>query len=190
MEQRGRSPAEPDAAILLLALAAFIVPLTCTHAGQLEGWGMVSDGLREKAIERSRKLLEPGEAVRRVYFAQGGIPPQTRVIVVVTGMVLARFALGDQLGLAGGAIGGIVGALAVTALTSRRLVLRTDRSLVVLAYNRFAGMRPSVLSARLPKDTPLSLSGTWAPVVLDGEKLWIHKRWQDPHHVAATLPGM
>jgi hypothetical protein len=146
---------------------------------------------RARAIERSRGLLEPGERVRRVYFAQGGLAPPAQGLVLAPVSFLGHFLLGDRLGLFSWAVGGLVAWLIIGATTSRRLVLRTDTALVILAYNRFAGFRPSRLVARLPEDTPIPmLTGLWAPVVLNGEKLWINKRWHASHQVVAVLPGL
>jgi hypothetical protein len=76
-------------------------------------------------------------------------------------------------------LGGALAGLLVASLMSRRVVLRTDRALVVLGFNRFAfRVKPSKVVARLPKDTLFGpLEGTYARMKLGTETLWIHKKW-------------
>ncbi|MGI5413874.1 hypothetical protein ACQEV9_44620 [Streptomyces chartreusis] len=145
--------------------------------------GLVVPKISGMVIERSRRFLEPDEQVRRVILAQGGINPWLQVVFFVVGLIGVRIAFNavgadGVLGIFYGVLGGAAGALVAGALTSRRVVLVTDRSVVVLAYGRFGGVKPSRLAARLPRDTRIGpLSGTWAPIELGGERLWVHKKW-------------
>ncbi|OAH16285.1 hypothetical protein [Streptomyces jeddahensis] len=153
----------------------------------------MSAALQDKVIERSRGLLEPGEAVRRVYVAQGGINPWAQVLFCAVGVLLVRAVIGDVDLVevyVGCAVGAMLGGAVALALTSRRVILRTERALVVLSYGRFGPVRPTRVVARLPKETPVGpLEGLWSTVVLNGEKLWIHKRHYGVHEVAPSLPG-
>lgn len=145
-----------------------------------------------RVIERSQGLLEPGERVERVLLAQGGINPWAQVGFFLAGLIGVRVvvvAAGAESGLGalGGALGGLVGAAVAMALTTRRVVLVTDRGVVVLEYGRFGGVKPTKVIARLPRGTGIgALSGTWAQTELAGERLWVHKKW---HGDAAAFAG-
>lgn len=135
--------------------------------------------------EKSRRLLEPGESVSRVYLAQGGINPWSLIAFSVVGLVLVRGLSGAMgqpggFGALGGLVGGFVGWLIATMLTTRRVILKTDRSVVLLACGKFTAKKPVKVVTRLPKGTKVGpLSGTWAPLESGGEKLWIHKMFHD-----------
>ncbi|WP_405993810.1 hypothetical protein [Streptomyces sp. NBC_00986] len=143
-------------------------------------------------VERSQGLLEPGERVERVLLAQGGINPWAQVGFPLVGLIGVRavaVAAGASggVGALGGVLGALIGAVVAAALTTRRVVLATDRSVVVLEYGRFGGVKPTKVIARLPRDTAIgTLSGTWAQTELAGERLWVHKKW---HGDAAAPAG-
>ncbi|WP_329248209.1 hypothetical protein OG223_15835 [Streptomyces sp. NBC_01478] len=134
-------------------------------------------------IERSQGFLEPGERVERVLLAQGGLNPWAQVGFVVVGLIGVRVvavAAGASggFGALGGVLGALAGAMIAAAFTTRRVVLSTDRGVVVLEYGQFGGVRPSKAIARLPQGTTIgTLSGTWARTELAGERLWVHKKW-------------
>lgn len=148
----------------------------------------------EKTRERSRGFLEQGESVRQVVVAQGGLSPWG-----VTGMfagagagavvlgIMARGLAGEApwLALPWLPIGGIAG-IAAVLVTTRRVVLVTDRAVLVPACGGSGPARPKRVVARLPDGTRVGpLSGTYAKVALGGERLWIHKKF----HGGATASG-
>ncbi|MFJ3302383.1 hypothetical protein ACIPSA_04545 [Streptomyces sp. NPDC086549] len=146
--------------------------------------------LADRVFARSQGFLEPNERIRRVMLAQGGINPWAQVVFFLPGLIGTRI-LADAAGagVAGaalfGALGGVLGAAVAAPLISRRVVLVTDRGVVVLEYRRFGGVKPTRVIARLPQDTVIGpLSGTWAKIELAGERLWVHKKW---HGAAAVF---
>ncbi|MET7484711.1 hypothetical protein [Streptomyces sp. NPDC005538] len=133
--------------------------------------------------------------MERVLLAQGGINPWAQVGFFLVGLIGVRVvavAAGASSGGGAllGALGGLVGMTVAMALTTRRVVLATDRGLVVLEYGRFGGVKPSGVVARLPKGTGIgTLSGTWARTELAGERLWVHKKWHGDAVAFAGQPG-
>lgn len=126
-------------------------------------------------------------------LAQGGINPWLTAVLFVGGLIGVR-AIAVGVGVTGSAgdlwsaLGGIVAAIVATALVSRRVLLLTDRGVVVLEYGRFGGVKPTRVLARLPLGTGIgSLSGLWARIELGGERLWVHKKWQG---AAAAFTGV
>ncbi|MFJ9381008.1 hypothetical protein [Streptomyces sp. NPDC101455] len=104
-------------------------------------------------------------------------------------MLVAAGASGG-FGALGGVLGALVGAVVAAALTTRRVVLATDRGLVLLEYGRFGGVKPTKVIARLPQGTAIgTLSGTWARTDLAGERLWVHKKWHEDAAVPAGRLG-
>lgn len=142
-------------------------------------------GLAGRVVRRSQEFLEPGEQVRRVVLAQGGLNPWWQNVFFLSGLVGARFAITSWGGsglfdLLRSLLGALAGAFLATLFISRRVVLMTDRGVVVLEYGRFGGVQPTRVRARLPLGTGLGrLSGLWARTELAGERLWVHRRW---HH--------
>jgi hypothetical protein len=125
-----------------------------------------------------------------VVLAQGGINPWLQGALFLSGLIGARFVVAAWDGpgvfdLLWSVLGGVGGAVLANAFISRRVVLLTDRGVLVLEYGRFSGVKPTRLLARLPLDTPIGpLSGLWARTELAGERLWVHRRW----HGNATAP--
>lgn len=103
-------------------------------------------------------------------------------MVGLVGVRVLFTAMGAAEGAAGylaGFLGGLAGVLLANGFTTRRGVLVTDRNVVVLEYGRFGGVKPIRVIARLPQGTRIGpMSGTWAPIELAGERLWVHKKWQ------------
>jgi hypothetical protein len=136
-----------------------------------------------RVVERSQDFLEPVERVERVLLAQGGINPWAQVGFPLVGLIGVRavaIATGASSGVGalGGVLGALVGAVIAAALTTRRVLIATDRGVVVLEYGRFGGVKPTKVIARLPRGTEIgALSGTWARTELAGERLWVHKKW-------------
>lgn len=140
-------------------------------------------GLAGRVVRRSQGFLEPGEQVRRVVLAQGGLNPWLQNVFFLSGLIGARFAVASWGGpgvfdLLWSLLGAMAGAFLATVFISRRVVLMTDRGVVVLEYGRLGGVKPTRVLARLPLGTGMGpLSGLWARTELAGERLWVHRRW-------------
>jgi hypothetical protein len=107
--------------------------------------------LRDKLIERSRPYLEDGEDVEQVLLAQTGPTPWLTAVI---------------------------GGLAMLLTVKRRIIVVTDRAVVVLAASPWTGTKPTSVVERLPRQTRLGpLSGVWARLQLGGQKMWVNKRF-------------
>jgi hypothetical protein len=108
--------------------------------------------LRDKLIERSRPYLEDGEQPEQAFLAQTGPTPWLMAFL---------------------------GALAMLLAVKRRIVVVTDRAIVVLHASAWTGTTPKNLVARLPRQQRIGpLSGVWGKTEIGGERMWIHKRFQ------------
>ena len=106
--------------------------------------------LRDKLRERAQPFLEPGEEARHVFLAQAGPTPWL-------------FALSALLGF----------------LMKYRVVVVTDRNVVLLKSSPWTPAKPTEVVARLPRSTRFGpMSGVWAKIQLEGEKYYVHKRFQ------------
>jgi hypothetical protein len=123
--------------------------------------------LRDRMITRTQPLLEPDEKIQQVFPAFAGGNPW------ISSM---------------GAMFGAVGALLLYKLAGKPIIIaRTDRSLVFLAAG-FNGTKPKSVLKRLPQDTPVGpLKGVWAKTMIDGQKIWIHRRFQKEATSTATV---
>ncbi|MDQ1375822.1 MAG: hypothetical protein QOJ09_3160 [Actinomycetota bacterium] len=107
--------------------------------------------LRDKLAERSRPYLEDGEQIEQAFLAQTGPTPWLMALI---------------------------GALAMMLAVKRRIIVVTDRAIVVLAAGAWTGTNPKSLVTRLPRQTRLGpLSGLWGRIELGGQKMWVHKRF-------------
>jgi hypothetical protein len=106
--------------------------------------------LRDKLRDRSQPFLEPGEVVEQVFPAQAGNP--------------------WMVGLGGGIL--------MMLLGKPRDVVVTDRAVVVFRQSK-ATATPKEILGRLPRATQIGpLDGSiWAKTELNGEKLWVHRRF-------------
>lgn len=114
--------------------------------------------LRDKLRERARPFLEPGEQAQEVFQAQAGLPPY----------------------LANLPLFGALGALLFQGAVIRRLIVVTDRAILLLDADKMNGTKPKALVRRLPRSTrigPVRRGLPWAPVQLDGSRLWVHMRY-------------
>ena len=114
--------------------------------------------LRDKLRERAQPFLEPGEQVQQVFQAQGGLPPY----------------------LANLPLFGALGALLQGAVV-RRVIVVTDRAILLLDADKMNGTKPKALVSRLPRSTrigPVRRGVPWTPIQLDGSRLWVHTRFQ------------
>jgi hypothetical protein len=106
--------------------------------------------LRDKLVDRVQPFLEPGETVQCVFLAQAGASPY----------------LANSFGLLGSILG-----------VKRRIVAVTDRAVLVLEAD-FGGTKPQQVLARLPRSTRLGpVKGVWAKAQVNGEKLYVHRRF-------------
>ena len=105
--------------------------------------------LRDKLAERVQPLLEPGEQVQEVALSQTGPSPYLAIITY-----LIFFAV------------------------KRRIIVATDRAIVVVRAGALTGTSAKEVLVRLPRATRIGpLSGLWAKAEVNGEKQWIHKRF-------------
>ena len=105
--------------------------------------------LREKLTERAQPFLEPGEQVRWAFMAVGGPSPWL--------MALA-------------------GSLLYLILTKPKIVVITDRRILLLTAGKMTGSKPKSLEAAGPHVRLGPVKGLWAPIHL-GNKLYVHKRF-------------
>lgn len=106
--------------------------------------------LREKLASRAQPYLEPGEQVQHAFMAQAGPHP----FMILLLYVFAFF-------------------------FKYRIVVVTDRAIVVLKASLMRPSFPKELLARLPRQTQIGrkLSGIWGTGELNGEKIYINKRF-------------
>ncbi len=105
--------------------------------------------LRGKLRERSQSFLDQGEQIEQVFPAQAGSP--------------------WMVGLGGGIL--------LLLFAKPRDVVVTDRAIVMLRQSKLTAT-PKELLSRLPRNTQIGpVKGIWAKTVLDGEKVWIHRRF-------------
>jgi hypothetical protein len=119
--------------------------------------------LREKLAERTGPYLQPGEQVQQVYMAQGGPSPYWSFLTY-----LIYFAV------------------------KPRIIVVTNMRIMVLPAGRMTPSKPVPQSpaAVLPRRTPLGpVSGLWAATNVNGEKLWVHKRFQKDFIAADAAIG-
>lgn len=105
--------------------------------------------LRDKLRDRVQPLLEPGEQIQEVFIAQTGPTPWLGALTAFLWFAVKR-----------------------------RIVVATDRAIVVFSASWWTGTHPKELVARLPRSTRLGpVSGLWGSSTVGGEKLHIHKRF-------------
>jgi len=107
--------------------------------------------LREKLAERATPFLEPEEQVRQAFLAQTGPSPY---FVFLSWIIIVLFA-------------------------DYRVVVVTDRAILVLSSGKFFPAKPKKLVARLSRGTPLGpVSGAmWARLQLGTDRMWVHRRF-------------
>lgn len=129
--------------------------------------------LRDKLAARVQPLLEPGEQVQTVFLTQTGPSPYW---VLVTTLIF--FAV------------------------KRRIIVATDRAIVVIRAGTMSGTSAKEVLARLPRATRLGpVSGMWAKIEVNGEQQWVHRRFHrdvasadaavgaaQPQYAGAPLP--
>lgn len=121
--------------------------------------------LRDKLRDRVQPRLEPGEQIQEVYLAQTGPTPWLGLLTAF-----------------------------IWFAVKRRIVVATDRAIVVFSASWWTGTHPKELLGRLPRSTTVGpLSGLWAKSAIGGEKVHIHKRFHQDvaraDHVAGNAVG-
>ena len=118
--------------------------------------------LREKLIERTKPFLEADEQVKAVFLAQTGPTPW---------------------------LGGL-GALIYAFIAKFRIVVVTDRSIVLLKAGALGGTKPKELVKRVPR-TPLEpfSAKVWGKVMIDGERHWVHRRFKKDVDAVSSVTG-
>jgi hypothetical protein len=117
--------------------------------------------LRDKLRTRVQPFLEPDEQVRQVFLAQSGMNP----------MVVPLF-----------------GALIMLLATHPKIVVVTDRGIVVLKAGKLVPSKPKAVEARGPQVTLGPVKGLWAKIHL-GEKMYVHKRFHKDVEAADAALG-
>jgi hypothetical protein len=120
--------------------------------------------LQEKIRERSQPFLEPGETMQTAFLAQTGPTPW---------------------------LAGAFGALIYMFIAKYRIVVVTDRAVVLLKAGAFRPAKPKEVVKRLPRTTPIGpFEGKiWGKVQIDGERHWVHRRFKDEIQSAAVPPA-
>ena len=125
-------------------------------------------------------FLEEGERVDHVIKALAGMNRWMALLLA------AIIGLGVSLLLSSFGFGPIVGVLVLlivfTRLYARRLILVTDRAVVLLAGSRFT-FKPTALLDRLPVDTPLGPAPGTVAAAAARRAQALRERPLDPHRV-------
>jgi hypothetical protein len=115
-------------------------------------------------------FLESGEQVEYVVKALAGINRWLGLgIATLIGLAISL--------LIGSVVIGLIGLfLTFTGLYARRLIVVTDRAVVLMAGRRFS-FRPSALIERFPRNTPLApLKGLWLELRLGDHRMYVTAR--------------
>lgn len=108
--------------------------------------------LRDKLKERVQPMLQEGESVEQIFLAQTGASPWL-------------------MGFAGGVL--------VMMFVKRRIVVVTDRRIVILRAGKLSGTYPKEVLGEVPRQTQLGpISGLWSKIMLAGESMWVHRRFK------------
>ena len=125
---------------------------------------------RERLAAKAQPLLEPGEVVAHVVRALEG---PNRFLGMAIALVVA-FGLSILLRVPILALP--IFLIVNSRLYARRLILATDRALVVMAGGRFRYTPRAVLD-RLDLETPVGpLKGAWLATDLNGRRLYVVPR--------------
>ncbi len=115
--------------------------------------------LRDKLRARTQPLLDPGEQIQAVFLAQSGPSPYWFFLTYLV-MFWIKY----------------------------RIVVATDRAIVIFNSGLWAPAKPKALWVRLPRNVKLGpLSGLWGKLTLNGIRHWIHKRFHKDVAAANAL---
>jgi hypothetical protein len=133
-------------------------------SGTKVGWS----NSRANLIAKSERFLEPGETVAHVVRCLEG---PNKWIAIGVGVVI-----GFGIGLLIPAFGVVAFFLVYTRMYARRLVLATDRNLVVIAGGRWR-WTPKQLLGRLDIETKFEPHGMWMQTdILEGRRIYVVSR--------------
>jgi hypothetical protein len=120
--------------------------------------------IRDKMAERAQPFLEAGEQIRQVMMAQTGPSPYFAFLSYLILLLMAQM----------------------------RMIVVTDRAIVVLKASKMLSGRPKSLIARYPRNMPLGpVTGSlWTPVTLGGDRMWVHRRFHKDIRAADEEAGM
>lgn len=108
--------------------------------------------IRDKLRERVQPYVEPGEQVQQVFIAQTGPSPWLM---------------------------GLLGGLLIMLLMKPRIIVVTDRRIIVLRGGRFAVTQPKEQLAVLARQTTIGpVKGLWTRTNLGAERMWVHRRFK------------
>jgi hypothetical protein len=131
---------------------------------------------RANLIAKSERFLEPGEVVAHVVRCLEG---PSRWLAIAIGLVI-----GFGMGLLIPVFGPIAFFLVYTRLYARRVVLATDRNLVLIGGGRWR-FTPKVLIGRLDIETKFSPHGMWLQTDLaPGRRMFVVPRTIDEARAA------
>ena len=109
--------------------------------------------LRDKLRERAQPYLEPGEQIQAVFLAQTGPTPW---------------------------LAGAFGAIIYMFIAKYRVVVVTDRSILLLKAGAWTPSKPTELVKRVPRTGLGPFAGrVWGKVMIDGERHWVHRRFKE-----------
>jgi hypothetical protein len=104
--------------------------------------------IREKMVGRCQPLLPPGETIRHVIYAQAGPNPWFFLLTWLI-FLFSKF----------------------------RIVAVTANSIVVFEASKWS-TTPKQILAVLPRQIRLGpVKGLWGAIHLNGERMWVHKRF-------------
>jgi hypothetical protein len=121
--------------------------------------------LRDKLRQRAQPMLEPGEGIQSVFLVQTGPNPNLLFLTYL-----------------------------ISFFSTYKVVVVTDRAVVVLSASMWRPTFPKAVAERLPRQTQIGpTSGAlWSKTGLPGEKTtWVHRRfYKDVQAADAALgPG-
>ena len=118
--------------------------------------------LRDKLATRAQPFLDPGEKIQAVFLAQTGPSPW---------------------------LAGAFGVLIYAFIAKYRVVVATDRAIVVLKAGAMAPAKPKDVVERLPRNTELGpfTASIWGKVMLADERHWVNRRFKSDIETADAM---
>jgi hypothetical protein len=115
-------------------------------------------GWRDKVLAGAQQYLEPGEQVRAVGLGQSGPSPWVTALI---------------------------GWLVMFAFAKFRVIVVTDRAIVLLDASGWSPAKARGVVGRYPLQSFADLKGLWGKTNVGDNKLWVHKRFQKELKAAA-----